>query len=184
MARSQKKTKDKHVISRLTDAGEGAVQRLGELPGGKSLLRAFSDMLARLDETSTKVRKLDPLERRVAAIEKRLNALEKPKARDDPEEDDQAQARRSGKHGEPGDAGAGGAGGRARANARVGIRPAGVELAREHAGAAPAERRRTGPASSRAARRRTRPASGTAASTVTDAPRSSSARGCGRCVPR
>lgn len=79
MARSQKKTKDKPVISRLTDASEGAVHRLGELPGGKSLLKAFSDMLARLDETSTKVRKLDPLERRVAAIEKRLNALEKPK---------------------------------------------------------------------------------------------------------
>jgi hypothetical protein len=79
MARSRK-TQDKAVISRLADAGEEALQRLADLPGGKSLLKAVHDMRTRLDDTTTKLRRLDPLERRVSSIEKRLNALEKPKA--------------------------------------------------------------------------------------------------------
>jgi hypothetical protein len=75
MARSRK-TQDKDVISRLADAGEEALQKLADLPGGKSLLRAVGDMRTRLDDTTTKLRKLDPLERRVASLEKRLKALE------------------------------------------------------------------------------------------------------------
>jgi len=78
MPRSRK-TQDKDVITRLADAGEEALQKLGDLPGGKSLLRAVGDIRTRLDDTSTKLRKLDPLERRVTSIEKRLNALEGPK---------------------------------------------------------------------------------------------------------
>jgi len=78
MARSRK-TQDKDVISRLADAGEEALQKLGDLPGGKSLLKAVGDIRTRLDDTSTKLRKLDPLERRVSSIEKRLSALEGPK---------------------------------------------------------------------------------------------------------
>jgi hypothetical protein len=75
MARSRK-TQDKDVITRLADAGEEALQKLGDLPGGKSLLKAVGDIRTRLDDTTTKLRKLDPLERRVSSIEKRLNALE------------------------------------------------------------------------------------------------------------
>jgi hypothetical protein len=79
MARSRK-TQDKDVISRLADAGEEALQKLADLPGGKSLVKAIGDIRTRLDDTTTKLRKLDPLERRVSAIEKRLKALEGPKA--------------------------------------------------------------------------------------------------------
>jgi len=78
MPRSRK-TQDKDVITRLADKGEEALQKLGDLPGGKSLLRAVGDIRARLDDTTMKLRKLDPLERRVSSIEKRLNALEGPK---------------------------------------------------------------------------------------------------------
>jgi hypothetical protein len=78
MARSRK-TQDKDVISKLADKGEEALQKLGDLPGGKSLLKAVGDLRTRLDDTTTKLRKLDPLERRVSAMEKRLAALEKPK---------------------------------------------------------------------------------------------------------
>jgi chaperonin cofactor prefoldin len=78
MPRSRK-TQDKDVITRLADAGEEALQKLGDLPGGKSLLKAVGDIRTRLDDTSAKLRKLDPLERRVSSIEKRLNALEGPK---------------------------------------------------------------------------------------------------------
>jgi len=78
MPRSRK-TQDKDVITRLADAGEEALQKLGDLPGGKSLLKAVGDIRTRLDDTSAKLRKLDPLERRVSSIEKRLSALEGPK---------------------------------------------------------------------------------------------------------
>ena len=80
MARSRKtQDKDKDVITRLADAGEEALQKLGDLPGGKSLLKAVGDIRTRLDDTTAKLRKLDPLERRVSSIEKRLSALEGPK---------------------------------------------------------------------------------------------------------
>ena len=39
----------------------------------------MGDIRTRLDETTAKLRKLDPLERRVSSIEKRLGALEGPK---------------------------------------------------------------------------------------------------------
>ncbi len=79
MARARK-TPEKDVISRLADAGEEALQKLTELPGGKQMVKAMGDVRSRLDDVTTKLRKLDPLERRVAAIEKRLDALQKPKA--------------------------------------------------------------------------------------------------------
>ena len=79
MARTRK-TQEKDVIGRLADKGEEALSKLGDLPGGKSLLKAVGDIGKRLDDTTTKLRKLDPLERRVASLEKRLAALEpKPK---------------------------------------------------------------------------------------------------------
>src|SRR5581483_9660070 len=78
MARARK-TQDKDVISRLADAGEEALQKLTELPGGKQMLKTMGEVRSRLDDVTTKVRKLDPLERRVAAVERRLDALQKPK---------------------------------------------------------------------------------------------------------
>jgi hypothetical protein len=75
MARSRK-TQDKDVISKLADKGEEALQKLADLPGGKSLVKAMGDIRTRLDDTTTKLRKLDPLERRVTSIERRLKALE------------------------------------------------------------------------------------------------------------
>ncbi|HST25393.1 MAG TPA: hypothetical protein VLJ76_05345 [Gaiellaceae bacterium] len=79
MARSRK-TQEKDVISRLADAGEEALHRIGDLPGGKSMLKTMNDIRGRLDDVAVKLRKLDPLERRVSSIEKRLDALDKPRA--------------------------------------------------------------------------------------------------------
>jgi hypothetical protein len=78
MARSRK-TPQKDVVTRLSDKGEETLQRLGELPGGKSMLKAMGDARDRLDELTKKLRSIDPLERRVASLEKRLAALEGPK---------------------------------------------------------------------------------------------------------
>ncbi len=79
MARSRK-TQEKDVVSRLGDAGEDALQRLSDLPGGKLMLKAMAEVRGGVDELATKLRRIDPLERRVAAVEKRLDSLEKPKA--------------------------------------------------------------------------------------------------------
>jgi hypothetical protein len=78
MARSRK-TQQKDVVTRLSDKGEETLQRLAELPGGKSMLKAMGDARDRLDDMTKKLRSIDPLERRVAALEKRLAALEGPK---------------------------------------------------------------------------------------------------------
>jgi hypothetical protein len=78
MARSRK-TQQKDVVTRLSDKGEETLQRLAELPGGKSMLKAMGDARDRLDDMTKKLRSIDPLERRVAALEKRLATLEGPK---------------------------------------------------------------------------------------------------------
>jgi hypothetical protein len=78
MARSRK-TQQKDVVTRLSDKGEETLQRLAELPGGKSMLKAMGDARDRLDDMTKKLRSIDPLERRVAQLEKRLAALEGPK---------------------------------------------------------------------------------------------------------
>jgi hypothetical protein len=80
MARSRK-TQQKDVVTRLSDKGEDALQRIGDLPGGKLMLKAMADVRGGIDELTTKLRRIDPLERRVASIEKRLDSLEGPKAK-------------------------------------------------------------------------------------------------------
>ena len=76
---TKRKTKDaeKDLMTRLADAGEDAIQRLGDLPGGKIMVDAASGFRARLDELATRIRAIDPLEKRVTTLEKRLAALER-----------------------------------------------------------------------------------------------------------
>ena len=72
-----KRTADKDIVTRLTGAGEDAMQRLSDLPGGKVLLDTAQSFRERLDELATRIRTIDPLEKRVTALEQRLAALEK-----------------------------------------------------------------------------------------------------------
>jgi hypothetical protein len=74
-----RRVQDKDVIARLADAGEEALQRLAELPGGKAVLETMNGVRDRLDDVATRLRALDPLERRVSAIEKRLDSLQSPR---------------------------------------------------------------------------------------------------------
>jgi hypothetical protein len=71
---------DKDFVTRLADAGEEALQRLAELPGGQKALGAYNDLRNRVDDLSKKVRGIDALEVRVAKLEKELAALKKAKA--------------------------------------------------------------------------------------------------------
>jgi hypothetical protein len=79
MAQTQAKRttrSDKDIITRLADAGEEAIARLAELPGGHRVTEAVQLLRDRLDDLQVRLRSLDPLERRVAELEKRLAALE------------------------------------------------------------------------------------------------------------
>lgn len=72
--------KDKDFVSRLADAGEEALQRLSDLPGGQRAVTAFNDLRNRVDELGKKVRGIEELETRVQALEKEVAALKKAKA--------------------------------------------------------------------------------------------------------
>lgn len=78
-AASSAKLGEKDFVARLADAGEEALQRLSELPGGQRALTAFNDLRARVDELGKKVRGIDALEARVAKLEKDLAALKRPR---------------------------------------------------------------------------------------------------------
>jgi hypothetical protein len=68
---------EKDLVARLTGAGEEAMQRLGDLPGGKALIDTAQSFRERLDELAVRIRTIDPLEKRVTDLEARLAALEK-----------------------------------------------------------------------------------------------------------
>lgn len=70
---------EKDFVSRLTDAGEEALQRISELPGGQRALGAFNDLRSRVDDLGKKVRGIDELEVRVARLENELAELKAPK---------------------------------------------------------------------------------------------------------
>jgi hypothetical protein len=75
-----KATTEKDFVTRLTDAGEEAIQRLTELPGGQKAVSAFNDLRTRVDDLSRKVRGIDALEERVVKLEKEVATLKKAKA--------------------------------------------------------------------------------------------------------
>src|SRR5437868_10310311 len=70
------RTQDKDVISRIADSGEDALRRLVDLPR-RIVVQAVDDVDQRLHDLATKVREIDPLHGRMAALEKRVDALEK-----------------------------------------------------------------------------------------------------------
>lgn len=76
---SSAKLGEKDLMTRLADAGEEALQRLADLPGGQKALAAVNDLRTRVDDLTKKVRGIDALEARIAKLEKELAALKKAK---------------------------------------------------------------------------------------------------------
>jgi len=70
-----KKTEQDDVIKRLAARGDETLQKLTELPGGKSAVKAFNDLRASVDELGKKVRGIDKLEARVEKLEREVAAL-------------------------------------------------------------------------------------------------------------
>ena len=48
--KDEKPTAEKDFVTRLADAGEEALQRLADLPGGQKALTAVNDLRARVDD--------------------------------------------------------------------------------------------------------------------------------------
>ena len=71
----------KDLLTMLADRGEEAIQRLADAPGADRVLGAAQALRDRLDEMQKRVRGIDALERRVAELEKRVDALSKPSTR-------------------------------------------------------------------------------------------------------
>ena len=80
MTTTEKGKTDKDFVTRLADAGEEALQRISEFPGGQKVLTAVNDLRTRVDDLGKKVRGIDALEERVAKLEKELASLKKAKA--------------------------------------------------------------------------------------------------------
>jgi uncharacterized protein YceH (UPF0502 family) len=82
-ARSRKirrtKAHEKDLVGRLADAGEEALQRLTDLPGGQRALTAFNELRSRVDELAKRVSGAEDLEARITALEKEVAALKKAK---------------------------------------------------------------------------------------------------------
>jgi hypothetical protein len=63
------------LLHKLADRGEEAIAKLAEVPAADRVLNAASGMGKRLDEMQRKVRGLESLEKRVAALERRVDKL-------------------------------------------------------------------------------------------------------------
>jgi hypothetical protein len=68
--------RQRNLVERLADAGEEAIQRLGQAPGGDRVLGAIGSMRDRVDDLQKRMRGLETLEKRLAAVERRLDKLE------------------------------------------------------------------------------------------------------------
>jgi uncharacterized protein YceH (UPF0502 family) len=77
---TQKAKPEKDFVTRLADAGEEALQRLADLPGGQKALTAMNDLRTRVDDLTKKVRGIDALEARIVKLEKEVAALKKAKS--------------------------------------------------------------------------------------------------------
>ena len=66
----------KDILSRLAERGEEFVGRITELPAAKTLMDKTAALGKNVDSMQKQLRSLGPLEKRVAAIERRLDKLE------------------------------------------------------------------------------------------------------------
>jgi hypothetical protein len=65
------------LLGRLADLSEEAVQRLSDAPGGEKVLGAVNTLRDRTDELQKRVRGIETLEQRLAAVERKVDKLMK-----------------------------------------------------------------------------------------------------------
>ena len=67
---------EKDIFSQLAERGEQIVGRITDLPAAKTLMDKTAALAKNVDSMQKQLRSLGPLEKRVAAIERRLDKLE------------------------------------------------------------------------------------------------------------
>jgi hypothetical protein len=67
----------KDLLGRLADLSEDAIQRLSDAPGADRILGALNSLRDRTDELQKRVRGLEDLEKRLAAVERKVDKLSK-----------------------------------------------------------------------------------------------------------
>ena len=65
------------LFGRLADISEEAMQRLSDAPGGERLMSTLNGMKERVDELQKRVRGLEDLEKRLSALERRVDKIAK-----------------------------------------------------------------------------------------------------------
>jgi hypothetical protein len=65
------------LLGRLADLSEEAIQRLSDAPGADRVLGALNALRERTDELQKRVRGLEDLEKRLAALERKVDKLAK-----------------------------------------------------------------------------------------------------------
>jgi hypothetical protein len=68
-------TRRNDLLGRLADMSEEAIQRLSDAPGADKLLGAMNALRDRTDELQKRVRGLESLETRLAALERKVDKL-------------------------------------------------------------------------------------------------------------
>jgi len=70
-------TRRTDLLGRLADMSEEAIQRLSDAPGADRVLGALNALRDRTDELQKRVRGLESLEQRLAAVERKVDRLAK-----------------------------------------------------------------------------------------------------------
>jgi Skp family chaperone for outer membrane proteins len=70
-------TKRTDLFGRLADISEDAIQRLSDAPGADKVLGALNTLKDRTDELQKRVRGLEDLEKRLKAVEAKVDKLTK-----------------------------------------------------------------------------------------------------------
>jgi hypothetical protein len=70
-------TRRNDLLGRLADLSEEAIQRLSDAPGADRVLGAMNTLRDRMDELQKRVRGLEELEKRLTALERKVDKLGK-----------------------------------------------------------------------------------------------------------
>jgi|SRR5215467_8637358 len=72
--------RNKDLLGRLADISEASIQRLAEAPGAERALQALKGLGERVDELQRRTRGVEELEKRMTALEKKVDYLSRAKA--------------------------------------------------------------------------------------------------------
>jgi hypothetical protein len=73
-------TRRTDLLGKLSDLSEDAMHRLSDVPGGERLVGAINATRERVDELQKRVRGMDDLEKRLVALERKVDKLAKGQA--------------------------------------------------------------------------------------------------------